>query len=596
MNSIVYSLRLTAPLLWTAVLGTFAHLGFPQHCFAEESVDQAATDRAINDWRDKRFGMFVHWGPVSLAGTEISWSRGKEVPIEEYDQLYKRFNPTAFDADRWVQLAKDTGMKYLVITSKHHDGFCLWPSKYTDYHIGNTPFKRDVLKELRAACDKQGVQFCTYFSVVDWHDPDYSLGSPGGSTAKPNPNIERFFDLDRNEIRELITNYGPLGVMWFDGDWEEPWTEKLGNRLYVELKELQPSLLINNRVAKSRPGVAAAGDKRQPNSGDFDTPEQRIGSFDRDFPWETCMTICQNWSWKPNDDMKSLKQCLRALLQTAGGDGNFLLNVGPMPDGSIEPRQVARLNEIGEWLKKYGDGVYGTRGGPFKPGPWGAATCKGNRIILYIMTWPVQGRLYLPAIEMPIVQVKTLSRGNALVQQDKSGILIDMPKEDRDDIATVIELTLAGKAFDIEPAQVNYRSGSLAHDKPTTASNVFNNQPEYSARCATDDDDSSRWATDFGQQAAWLEVDLGKPTTIGRVYIDEPAEYQRIQSFELQYFDDKNWHVFHHGTTVGPELSIAIAPITARRVRLNILKATDGPTIREFQLYAPLPEVSTSSN
>jgi hypothetical protein len=168
-------------------------------------------------------------------------------------------------------------------------------------------------------------------------------------------------------------------------------------------------------------------------------------------------------------------------------------------------------------------------------------------------------------------------------------ISIDLPKNDRDETATVIELTMSGNAFNIEPLQVPCRSGSLARGKPTTASNVYLNQAQYSAQCATDDDEPSRWATDFGQKAAWREVDLGEPTKIGRVYIDEPAEYQRIQSFELQYFDGEDWRAFYRGTTIGPELSIDIAPIAARRVRLNILKATDGPTIREFQLYAPSP-------
>ena len=239
----------------------------------------------------------------------------KEIPIEEYDQLYKRFNPTAFDAEQWVRIAKDAGMKYLVITSKHHDGFCLWPSKYTDYHIGKTPFKRDVLKELRMACDKNDVQFGAYYSLLDWRDPDYPLGSPGGGTKKDHPDMSRFYQLIRNQTKELITTYGPLGVMWFDGDWEEPWNHELGSRLYLELKRLQPSLVINNRVAKSRPGVVAAGIKPALNSGDFDTPEQRIGSFDREFPWETCMTMTNSdtWSWNPNDVLKSLKECLQAL-------------------------------------------------------------------------------------------------------------------------------------------------------------------------------------------------------------------------------------------------------------------------------------------
>ena len=575
-------------LLSAAIVAAGAPWMSPRTCRAEEAVvDQAATDRAIDAWRDKRFGMFVHWGPVTLAGTEIGWSRGKEVPTEEYDQLYKRFNPTEFDADEWAKTAADTGMKYLVITSKHHDGFCLWPSKFTDYNISNTPFKRDVLKELRAACDAHDVQFCTYFSLLDWHDPDYPLGSPGGSTKKPNSNMERFFDLDRKETKELITNYGPLGVMWFDGDWEEPWNHEFGSRLYAELKQLQPSLLINNRVGKSRPGVATAGTKREPNSGDYDTPEQRVGSFDRDFPWETCMTICSNWSWHPNDDMKSLKHCLQPLLQTVGGDGNFLFNVGPMSDGRIEPRQVARLNEMGDWMKKFGDGVYGTRGGPFKPGRWGAATCKGDHIYLYVMKWPAEGPLKLPPIAARIVDVKTRSGGNASVRQDESGIHVDMPNADRDEIATVIELTVNGNAFDIPPVAVDSHSGSLAARKKITASNEYQNDPAYGADRATDDDESTRWATDTGSQPAWLEVDLGEPRSIGRVYIDEPAEYARVQKFELQSFDGRDWKTFHVGMTIGPEWSTTVEPVIASRVRLNILQTTDGPTIREFQLYGP---------
>lgn len=190
------------------------------------ATDEAATAKAIDAWRAKRFGMFVHWGPISLKGAEIGWTRGKEVPAEEYDELYKSFNPTKFDADDWAQLAHDTGMKYLVITTKHHDGFCLWPTKYSDYHIGHTPFQRDVLAELSAACAKAGVQFCTYFSLPDWRDPDYPLGSPGGGTKKPEPNMPRFYELIRNQTKELVENYHP-GILWFDGDWEEPWSSTL---------------------------------------------------------------------------------------------------------------------------------------------------------------------------------------------------------------------------------------------------------------------------------------------------------------------------------------------------------------------------------
>ncbi len=415
---------------------------------------RAESDAGMQWWRESRFGMFIHWGPVSLKGTEIGWSRGKEVPIDEYDQLYKQFNPTKFDAEEWVKVAKEAGMKYLVITSKHHDGFCLWPSKYTDYHIGNTPFKRDVLKELSEACKKHGIQFCTYHSICDWHHPDYPLGSPGGSTEKPVHNMPRYYQYLKNQTKEIIDNYAPLGIMWFDGEWEKPWTREYGNELYDYLKKIQPTLVINNRVSKGRQGMAGTTKESDLNSGDYDTPEQQIGGFNRERPWETCMTICRQWAWKPDDQMKSARECIQTLLRTAGGDGNLLFNVGPMPDGQIEPRQVQRLKEMGAWLKKYGDGIYATRGGPFKPGKWGASTCKDNKVYLYVMNWRSDGSLMLPEIGRKIISYRAPGSGQISVEQGKSSIEIRLPPPDRDEIATVIELTVDGKAFDINPVEV----------------------------------------------------------------------------------------------------------------------------------------------
>ena len=434
-----------------AVLVTFVVLGLASP--AAWGTDPK-TDENIQAWRDMKFGLFIHWGPVSLKGTEIGWSRGAQVPIEEYDQLYKRFNPTAFDAEEWVRVAKAAGTKYLVITSKHHDGFCIWPSKYTDYDIGNTPFKRDVLKELSDACKKHGIQFCTYHSICDWYHPDYPMGSPGGRSEKPNPNMPRYYEYLKNQTKEILDNYGPLGIMWFDGEWEKPWTQEYGNELYRYLKRIQPGLIINNRVSKGRHGMAGTTKQSHLNAGDYDTPEQRVGGFNRERPWETCMTICRQWAWKPNDQMKSKKQCIQTLLQTVGGDGNLLFNVGPMPDGRIEPRQVQRLREMGVWLDKYGDGVYGTRGGPFKPGKWGASTCKGNTIWLYIMNWHREDKLVLPPIAQKITGAKTLSGGKAKVAQHGYGIEIELPRARQDEIATVIALQVDGKALDIEPVDV----------------------------------------------------------------------------------------------------------------------------------------------
>jgi len=419
---------------------------------AEEIPPPAA--ESLARWQAMRFGLFIHWGPVSLKGTEIGWSRGAQVPIEEYDKLYLQFNPTLFNADEWVALAKAAGMKYLVITSKHHDGFCIWDSAYTDYDIMSTPFKRDILRELSDACRRQGIVFCTYHSICDWYHPDYPLGSPGGRKPKPNPNMERYVEYLHNQTREIIQKYGPLGVMWFDGEWEKPWTHELGLAMYRHIRSCQPDILVNNRVDKGRRGMEGVTAGRE-YAGDFDTPEQRVGAFNRERPWETCMTLGRQWAWRPNDDIKSLGECLRILLQTVGGDGNLLLNVGPMPDGRIEPRQADRLREIGAWLEKYAEGVYATRGGPFKPGDWGASTCKDSRIWLYVLKWPAEGALILPAIEGKILSATLRSPAptgtEVELKQTNQGIEIRLPAEARDPLVSVIELTVAGSAIEIPP-------------------------------------------------------------------------------------------------------------------------------------------------
>jgi alpha-L-fucosidase len=553
----------TRVLALTAILAAF-----PAAAPASQT-DPGAPPEALARWRERRFGMFIHWGPVAIKGTEIGWSRGAQVPQEEYDALYKQFNPTLFNADEWVKSAKDAGMKYMVITTKHHDGFCLWPTKETEYNLGNSPFKRDVLKELSEACRKQGIAFGTYYSVCDWHHPAFPLGSPGGRTKKPNPDIDAYTEYLKKQVTELIKGYGPLCTMWFDVPQE--FNARRGLPVVSLVRSLQPDIIVNNRCA-----IPA----------DYDTPEQHVGGFNRTRPWETCMTICHQWAWKPNDGMKSLQQCVQTLLQTAGGDGNFLFNVGPMPDGRIEPRQVERLREMGDWLAKYGEGVYGTRGGPLKPGRWGASTCKEDKVFLYIMKWPDGEPLRFPAIPVKILSHRTLSGGKAEVKQGDDGIAVSLPAADRDPVATVLELTVEGKAFDIPPAAVSFSAASLSSNKPAKASNVFQNQKGHGADKAVDDDPDTRWATDAGTHQAWLEVDLGQPVAIDAVMIDEACE-GRVKKYELQFEDGGNWKTFFSGTTVGRHFKKSFEPVTARRVRLNILEATEGPTIWEFQLTGP---------
>ncbi len=401
-------------------------------------------------WRQARFGMFVHWGPVSLRGTEIGWSRGKEVPVEEYDALHRRFDPSLFDARAWARLAKDAGMGYLVLTTKHHDGFCLWPSGLTDYDIATTPFRRDVVRELADACRAEGIVFCAYHSICDWRHPDYPLGSPGGKTRKPAPDMDRYTAYLKGQLAELLQSYGPLGVLWFDGEWEEPWTEERGEDLYRYCRSLQPSLIVNNRVAKGRQdmaGTTAAG----AFGGDYDTPEQRVGRFQADRPWESCITLCEQWAWKPDDTMKTLDACVRTLVTCAGGDGNLLLNVGPMPTGEIEARQAGLLREIGAWLKTNGEGVYGTRGGPFVPGEWGVSTHRERSVYVHVLRWPAEGAVVLPALERRVVGASVVGSGAARVTQSAAATEIRVAPAHRRPIDTVVRLELDGPAGTLAP-------------------------------------------------------------------------------------------------------------------------------------------------
>ncbi|MHC4072470.1 MAG: alpha-L-fucosidase, partial [Planctomycetota bacterium] len=315
---------------------------------------------------------------------------------------------------------------------------------------------------------------------------------------------------------------------------------------------------------------------------DHDTPEQRIGKFQNDRPWETCMTICRQWAWKPDDQMKSFKQCIQTLVKTVGGDGNLLFNVGPMPDGRIEPRQIERLKEMGAWLNKYGRSIYATRGGPFKPGGWGASTHKGNTVYVHVLNWPGE-QLVLPPVPKKVIASSVLTGGAASVKQTDEAIEISVSRAYRQEIDTIIKLQLDGPAGELAP--VGLPSASLAFEKKTRASNVYQKNRHYGPDKVVDDDPATRWATDTGTKHAWLEVDLGRAATFNRVKIAEA--YDRVKKFELQYKSGTQWKILCRGTKIGADYSKTFEPVTARQVRLNILESTDGPTIWEFQLMAP---------
>ena len=419
---------------------------------ASSQKTYSTNHKLLQQFQNMKFGMFVHWGPVSLKGTEIGWSRGREVPVAEYDELYKKFNPEKFDADEWLKTAKDAGMKYFVITSRHHDGFSLWPTEYSDYNIAATPYKKDVLMEMKKACDKHDILFGTYYSISDWRHPYYPNGSPGGKTKKETGDMDKFIPFIKGQTRELIEKYDTK-ILWFDGEWEEPWTHEMGQDLYQYLKSLDENILINNRVDKGRKGMEGItiSDKY---AGDFATPEQRVGTFDIENPWESCITICKQWAWKPDDKMKSLEECLFTLLKTVGGGGNLLLNVGPMPDGRIEPRQAQRLKEMGDWLEENGESVYGTTGGPFKPTDWLTSTRKGKTVYLHLLNYG-KNQLELPLpFDARLKSCRILDGKELNFRTANNKLQIELPENNRNKMVTVLRLQFNKTADNFHPVKL----------------------------------------------------------------------------------------------------------------------------------------------
>ena len=539
-------------------------------------------------WADARFGMFIHWGPVSLKGTEISWSRANTnpkcpnhgaIPAAVYDNLFKDFNPTGFDAARWVGAAKAAGAKYIVLTAKHCDGFLLWHSRASDYNMAATPFKRDICAELASAARAQGIRIGWYFSPMDWRDPDFRTERNAA-----------FLGRMQAELREVLSNYGPIDLLWFDWDGREPLYDQA--HTYELVKSLQPKTIINNRL-----DLGKGNNNRQILSAhaEYYTPEQHVGAYDDQRPWESCMTTSRRgqWAWGgQGDGVKSLEACLGMLIRCAGGDGNMLLNVGPMPTGEIAPEQAKLLKEMGGWLAKFGESIYGTRGGPFKPGDYGVSTRKGNTIYLHVLEW-TDDTLKLPAIATKVVRSRVLSGGKAEVRQTTTGLEISVPESDRQPIDTVLALELDRSALDLAAVDVP-GAVSLTTKAKATASNTYHNQAEFGPDKAVDGRSDTRWATDAGTKSAWLEIDLGQPKTFSRAAIKQAfPELKRVRKFAIEYWQDEQWKTICRGENLGTNFTTKFEPVTAQRLRLNITEATDGPTIFEFQLFAPLARKTT---
>ena len=557
--------------------------------------DPGAPAAAIAAWRAMRIGMFIHWGPVTLTEKEISWSLKKdrgwlgepekidgETPQDVYENLYKKFDPKLLKGDEWVQTAKDMGARYLVFTTKHHDGFCEWDTKLTDYKITNpeSPYHKDVVKQLSDACHRGGVAWGIYYSPPDAHHPDF----------RKEGRHANYIAYMQGQLKELLSNYGRTDVLFFDQQGKDLTTETWDSYETIRMcRSLQPNIIINNRL-----GLPC----------DNDTPENEIGHFQYDRPWESNCTLEKQWSWRSKQDIRPLDECLRMLICTVINDGNFLFNFGPMPDGRMDPHQVERAKEIGDWLKKYGQSIYATRGGPLLAPDennrsqdgyygnfqmaggkwWGGSTRNGNTIYLHILRWP-SDIIEFQALPHKIIASSVLTGGSVKVVQTAKGFSVTVPAKERDPLDTIVKLELDDSAMDL-PVTTSF-SGSLTRGKAATASSEWKEPgKDHSAAMAVDGNSPTFWGADAADATtnSWLEVDLGKPEAFSSVQIEEHVE-KRIGEFSVEALKNDTWTPIVTGTSIGPDFKKSFPPVTAQRVRLHITKASNNPCISEFELY-----------
>ena len=390
---------------WFALGFAVCALAFaPPRPLAQGTAPAAApapADPRLDWWRQARFGMFIHWGLYAIPAGEWNgrtdygeWIRNNaRIPIDVYDRFRTRFNPARFDPDAWVRMAKAAGMQYIVITTKHHDGFALFDSEDTAWDVMATPYGRDIIGQLAEACRRGGIRLGLYYSIMDWHHPDYLPRREWELASRPEAgaDFDRYVAFMKSQLKELLANYGPVGVLWFDGQWEGTWTAVRGRDLYDYVRSLQPSVIVNNRVGH---GI-----------GDFGTPEQEIPATGMPgVDWETCMTMNRNWGFNRADkEFKSTQTLVRNLVDIASKGGNFLLNVGPTAEGEFPPESVERLTEIGVFMRTAGESIHGTQASPFPALPWGRCTQRrldANTTRLYLHVWerPADGILVVPGL------------------------------------------------------------------------------------------------------------------------------------------------------------------------------------------------------
>ncbi|NWJ51457.1 MAG: alpha-L-fucosidase [Bacteroidetes bacterium] len=553
-------------------LSVLVHLtGFTQNGSGEASSKM--NDPKMTWWKEAKFGMFIHWGVYSVpAGkygninTYGEWiMNSAKIPVVEYAKFPPQFNPTKFNAEEWVLLAKAAGQRYIVITSKHHDGFAMFKSDADKFNIYDaTPFKRDPLRELADACKKYSMKLGFYYSQAqDWNHKGGAASGGHWDKEGQEGSMEEYMDkIAIPQVKEILSKYGDVAILW----WDTPtnMTPEMTKKL-IAIVNQYPNLITNNRLG------AGAG-------GDIETPEQFIPATG--FPgrnWEVCMTMNGHWGYNAYDEnWKSTKELLIKLIDIASKGGNFLLNVGPTAEGIIPEVCANSLKEMGEWLKINGESIYGVQPSPFPYLSWGRATQKGQKLFLHVLDWPKNGKLFVPMtniitkaylLQYPQIKLTTKS--------EKERVVVNLPKYGPDKVASVIVLEFKGNPSVLPVPTRDIIPTVSSESEPNTAKNLFNGDPK------------DKWQAKKGENKSWIEVDLKKSTSISCFSIVEPWHPwdNRGHKFALQYKDGTKWTTIIEGKTKGSGHTESFAPIKAQLFRLNLEAFKDEPIINEFMLF-----------
>ncbi len=533
----------------------------------------SSDDERMAWWREAKFGLFIHWGvyavPAGKYGENTNYGEwimnSARIPSAEYKEYARQFNPLKYDPAAWVKVAREAGMRYIVITSKHHDGFALYPSDVTDWDVVDaTPYGKDLLGPLVDEAKKAGLKMGFYYSQAqDWNHPGGAKArfqeGDGWDEAHKGDFDVYLENIALPQAKELLSRY-PLDIFW----WDTPtWMNEERTRPFVEALKVRPDIITNNRL-----GV----------DGDTKTPEQFVPVTGHEGDWETCMTMNRHWGYNAyDDDWKSSEELIHKLIEICSKGGNFLLNVGPTAEGEFPQPSIERLEDMGAWLKVNGESIYGTTKGPFSYLSWGAATLKDDLLYLHVTDWPRNGKLHVPL-------TSKVASASLLVEPDKKlsikaeqeRIVIDLPAEAPDPVATVIILKLDEKPLAMPLA---------SEGKSITASSE---DPDHPATQAADGSGHHIWESADSTGESYLEFDLGKLTLIQAAGLDEPDRWPRYkQTLRMETETENGWKEVFSAQTNGHGLVREFDPVQAKRVRMFIERAEGPPGIAEWQLYSP---------